>query len=52
MTRSEYSEAIASRIDGQVRAIVEECYALAKQLMRENRTVMDRLVDLLIEKNY
>jgi len=50
MTRSEYSEAIASRIDGQVRAIVEECYALAKQLMRENRTVMDRLVDLLIEK--
>jgi len=50
MTRSEYSEAIASRIDGQVRAIVEECYELAKRLMRENRTVMDRLVDLLIEK--
>ena len=50
MTRSEYSEAIASRIDTQVRAIVEDCYELAKQLMRENRTVMDRLVDLLIEK--
>jgi cell division protease FtsH len=50
MTRSEYSEAIASRIDIQVRAIVDECYDLAKQLMRDNRTVMDRLVDLLIEK--
>ncbi len=50
MTRSEYSEAIASRIDTQVRAIVEDCYALAKQIMRDNRTVMDRLVDLLIEK--
>jgi len=50
MTRSEYSEAIASQIDAQVRAIVEECYQTAKRLMRENRTVMDRLVDLLIER--
>ncbi len=49
-TRSEYSEAIASRIDGQVRAIVEECYDTAKRIMREHRTVADRLVDLLIEK--
>jgi cell division protease FtsH len=50
MTRSDYSEAIASRIDTQVRAIVEECYANAKKIIRENRTVCDRLVDLLIEK--
>ncbi|RAM51678.1 ATP-dependent zinc metalloprotease FtsH [Mastigocladus laminosus UU774] len=50
MTRSEYSEAIASRIDSQVRTIVEECYDNAKGIMRENRTLMDRLVDLLIEK--
>ncbi|MBD2446126.1 ATP-dependent metallopeptidase FtsH/Yme1/Tma family protein [Nostoc sp. FACHB-152] len=49
-TRSEYSEAIASRIDAQVRAIVEECYDNAKKLIRENRTVTDRIVDLLIEK--
>jgi cell division protease FtsH len=49
-TRSEYSEAIASKIDAQVRMIVEDCYTVAKRLMRENRTVMDRLVDLLIEK--
>jgi cell division protease FtsH len=50
MSKSEYSEAIASRVDTQVRAIVEECYELAKRLIRENRTVTDRLVDLLIEK--
>ncbi|MBN3925325.1 ATP-dependent zinc metalloprotease FtsH2 [Nostoc sp. NMS4] len=49
-TRSEYSESIASRIDGQVRAIVEECYENAKKIIRDHRTVSDRLVDLLIEK--
>jgi cell division protease FtsH len=49
-TRSEYSEAIASRIDGQVRAIVDDCYQTAKKIIRDNRSVTDRLVDLLIEK--
>ncbi|MGE5658612.1 MAG: ATP-dependent zinc metalloprotease FtsH2 [Actinomycetota bacterium] len=49
-TRSEYSEEIASRIDAQVRSIVDRCYNDARQLIRENRTVIDRLVDLLIEK--
>ncbi|MBD2678098.1 MULTISPECIES: ATP-dependent zinc metalloprotease FtsH2 [Nostoc] len=49
-TRSEYSESIASRIDGQVRAIVEDCYQTAKKIIRDHRTVTDRLVDLLIEK--
>ena len=50
MTRSEYSEEIASRIDAQVRTIVEHCYDDARRIIRENRTVIDRLVDLLIEK--
>ncbi|QSJ14105.1 ATP-dependent zinc metalloprotease FtsH2 [Nostoc sp. UHCC 0702] len=49
-TRSEYSESISSRIDAQVRAIVEDCYETAKKIMRDHRTVTDRLVDLLIEK--
>jgi cell division protease FtsH len=49
-TRSEYSEAIACRIDGQVRMIVEECYTNAKKIMRDHRSLADRLVDLLIEK--
>ncbi|MEB3357156.1 MAG: ATP-dependent zinc metalloprotease FtsH2 [Synechococcales bacterium] len=50
MTRSEYSDEIASRIDAQVRAIVEHCYDEARRIVRENRGVIDRLVDLLIEK--
>jgi cell division protease FtsH len=50
MTRSEYSEDIASRIDAQVRLIVDKCYQETCQIMRENREVIDRLVDLLIEK--
>ena len=50
MTRSEYSEEIAARIDAQVRSIVERCYDEARRIVRENRVVIDRLVDLLIEK--
>jgi cell division protease FtsH len=50
MVRSEYSEEIASRIDAQVRSIVEHCYDEARRIVRENRIVIDRLVDLLIEK--
>ncbi len=50
MTRSEYSDEIASRIDAQVRSIVEHCHDEAKRIIRENRIVIDRLVDLLIEK--
>ncbi|MGB3655406.1 MAG: ATP-dependent zinc metalloprotease FtsH2 [Rivularia sp. (in: cyanobacteria)] len=49
-TRSEYSESIAARIDSQVRAIIDECYQNALQMMRDHRSLMDRLVDLLIEK--
>ncbi len=49
-TRSEYSEEIAARIDAQVRAIVEHCYDDARRIVRENREVMDRLVDLLIDR--
>jgi cell division protease FtsH len=50
MSRAEYSEEIASRIDEQVRTIIEHCHDDARRIMRENRTVIDRLVDLLIEK--
>ncbi|MBD1891286.1 ATP-dependent metallopeptidase FtsH/Yme1/Tma family protein [Coleofasciculus sp. FACHB-712] len=49
-SRSEYSEEIASQIDVQVRSIVAKCYKDACKIMRENREVIDRLVDLLIEK--
>ncbi|WP_088890108.1 ATP-dependent zinc metalloprotease FtsH2 [Leptolyngbya ohadii] len=50
MSRSEYSEEIAARIDAQVRSIVEHCYDQSCKIIRDNREVIDRLVDLLIEK--
>jgi len=50
MSRSEYSEAIAARIDAQVRELIQHSYEEAIRLIRENRAVIDRLVDLLIEK--
>jgi cell division protease FtsH len=50
LSRSEYSEEVSSRIDGQVRTIVDHCYTNAKRIMQENRAVIDRLVDLLVER--
>jgi cell division protease FtsH len=50
LSRAEYSEKIAARIDEQVRVIVEHCHEDARRIMRENRVVIDRLVELLIEK--
>jgi cell division protease FtsH len=50
MSRSKYSEEIAARVDAQVRTIVEHCHEEARRLIRENRAALDRLVDLLIEK--
>ena len=50
MMKSEYSEEIAARIDAQVRSIVEHCYDNARRIIRENRAVIDRLVDLLVER--
>jgi cell division protease FtsH len=48
--RAEYSEAIAAHIDEQVRLIVSKCYDDAKGIIKGNRTLIDRLVDLLIDK--
>lgn len=50
MNRSEYSEQVATRIDDQVRSLAEHGHQLARKIIRENREVVDRLVDLLIEK--
>lgn len=50
MSRSEYSDEIASRIDDQVRELIQHAYEEAVRLMRDNRAAMDRLVDLLVEK--
>ncbi len=50
MPRSEYSEEVAVQIDRQVRQIVTHCYDVARKLIRDHRQAMDRLVELLLEK--
>ncbi|MEP0918062.1 ATP-dependent zinc metalloprotease FtsH [Leptolyngbya sp. DQ-M1] len=50
MPQSEYSEELASKIDQKVREIAKFCYAEARRLMRENRPLVDRLVDVLLEQ--
>ncbi len=50
MNRSEYSEEIAARIDSQVREIIKQAYEQAKDLLAQNRPLVDYLVDLLIER--
>jgi cell division protease FtsH len=50
MTRSEYSNEIAARIDREVREIVHNCYQKALQIIQENRAAIDRVVDILIDR--
>ncbi len=50
VNRSEYSEQMATKIDRQVRALATSCYEEARRIIRENRALIDRLVDLLVEQ--
>ena len=50
MTRSDVSDAISHKIDEAVRQIVQSCYADTVKLVADHRACMDRLVELLIEK--
>ena len=50
MNRAEYSEESASLIDAQIKEMAEEGHQMARKIIRDNREVIDRLVDILIEK--
>ncbi|CCH75296.1 ATP-dependent zinc metalloprotease FtsH 3 [Nostocoides australiense Ben110] len=45
-----FSEEMLARADAEVRRIVEECYAQAKQQLTENRPKLDAIVAQLLEK--
>jgi len=47
--RVEYSEEIASKIDRQIRQIIEDCHRQALEIFVTNRALCDYLVDFLIE---
>ncbi len=45
-----YSEGVASMIDQEVKNIIDNAYAKAKQMIDENRAVLDKCAELLLEK--
>lgn len=49
-SRSDYSEAMAMKIDRQVREIAIHCYEEARRIIRENRALVDKLVEALLDE--
>ena len=45
-----YSEGIAAEIDAEVKRIISDAYDKAKQMIMENRDVLDQCAELLLEK--
>jgi len=45
-----HSEYITGEIDKEVKAIIDECYKDAKRIILENRHVLDKCAELLLEK--
>ncbi|MBQ4069577.1 MAG: ATP-dependent zinc metalloprotease FtsH [Lachnospiraceae bacterium] len=45
-----YADTTAAAIDGEVKNIIDDCYAKAKDIILEYRYVLDKAAELLIEK--
>ena len=45
-----YSEEVASKIDREVKSIIDQCYDRAKKIILEHRQVLDSCAELLLEK--
>jgi cell division protease FtsH len=45
-----HSEAVAAEIDREVKSIVDECYAKAKDIITEHMDVLHSCAQLLLEK--
>ncbi len=45
-----HSEYIIGEIDKEVKSIVDDCYGKAKQMLMDNRDVLERCAQLLLEK--
>jgi cell division protease FtsH len=50
MMRKDYSEKKAQEIDGEITAILTGLYGDAKQLLTDNRVVLDRITEALLER--
>ncbi|MBO6150799.1 MAG: ATP-dependent zinc metalloprotease FtsH [Clostridium sp.] len=45
-----YSQEVAAQIDGEVKRIIDECYAKAKAIILEHQDVLHSCTELLLEK--
>jgi len=45
-----YSEEVAKAIDEEVRMIMDECYSRARKILDDNRPTMDRIVEVIRER--
>ncbi len=45
-----YSEGVATEIDREIKSIIDDCYEKARQLITENRSVLEACANLLLEK--
>ncbi|MDE7435413.1 MAG: ATP-dependent zinc metalloprotease FtsH [Lachnospiraceae bacterium] len=45
-----YGENVAARIDDEVKRIIDECYTRARAIIDENKDVLHKCADLLLEK--
>ncbi len=50
MAERDFSEETAAAIDDEVRNLVDQAYRRAKAVLTENRNVLDRLAEMLIER--
>ncbi|XP_060192811.1 ATP-dependent zinc metalloprotease FTSH 6, chloroplastic [Lycium barbarum] len=50
LARNQMSEKLAEDIDASVRHIIERAYEIAKSHIRNNREAIDKLVDVLLER--
>ena len=49
-TQLNYSDAVAAKIDEEVKKILDEQYQVALAILKDNRDIMDKMVKLLFEK--
>ena len=49
-TNRGYSEDVATKIDEEVKRIIDECYERAQRIIREHRDILEKSAQLLLEK--
>ena len=46
----DYSEATAQKIDSEIAVVVKDSYAKAKEILTDNRDILDKLAEILLDK--